>query len=205
MSHRIYNLKKKVIARLSGSRPGLGRDKAGPSEGQVGSTSFPKPQGQIKAGGGKDNTHDEESEGACAAPVDVTVSDGHSNNVGSSINPDRTQGKIGQGTVGRDQSDQKSTAVATAKILLFAVRDTADVFPPLKSVAGGLCSIWENLEVPYLFLKNHLSHHPYGLFSGYKLTSKQSICWHRGSGHWLKYSVPQFLRVIPGRNQEEIH
>ena len=41
----------------------------------------------------------------------------------------------------------KPTAFATAKLLLRGVRDTADAFGPLKSVAGGLCFILENCEV----------------------------------------------------------
>ena len=41
----------------------------------------------------------------------------------------------------------KSTASATAKLLLRGVRDTADAFGPLKSVAGGLCFILDNCEV----------------------------------------------------------
>ena len=41
----------------------------------------------------------------------------------------------------------KSTAIATAKLLLRGVRDSADAFGPLKSVAGGLCFILENCEV----------------------------------------------------------
>ena len=42
------------------------------------------------------------------------------------------------------------TASATAKMLLRGVKESADAFPPLKSVAGGLCFILENCEVrPY--------------------------------------------------------
>ena len=41
----------------------------------------------------------------------------------------------------------KSTAITTAKLLLRGVRDSADAFGPLKSVAGGLCFILENCEV----------------------------------------------------------
>ena len=41
----------------------------------------------------------------------------------------------------------KSTAFATAKLLLRGVRDSADAFGPLKSVAGGLCFILESCEV----------------------------------------------------------
>ena len=45
------------------------------------------------------------------------------------------------------RSDWKSTAFATAKLLLRGVRDSADAFGPLKSVAGGLCFVLENCEV----------------------------------------------------------
>jgi len=49
--------------------------------------------------------------------------------------------------VDENRSDWKSTASASAKLLLRGVRDSADAFPPLKSVAGGLCFILENFEV----------------------------------------------------------
>ena len=45
------------------------------------------------------------------------------------------------------KSSWKSTAIATAKLLLRGVRDSSDAFGPLKSVAGGLCFILENCEV----------------------------------------------------------
>jgi hypothetical protein len=50
-------------------------------------------------------------------------------------------------TADGSKSNWKSTASATAKLLLRGVRDTADAFGPLKSVAGGLCFILENCEV----------------------------------------------------------
>ena len=43
----------------------------------------------------------------------------------------------------------KSTASSSAKLVLRGVRDSADAFGPLKSVAGGLCFILENYEVRY--------------------------------------------------------
>ena len=46
-----------------------------------------------------------------------------------------------------NKSDWKSTASASAKLVLRGVRDSADAFGPLKSVAGGLCFILENCEV----------------------------------------------------------
>ena len=45
------------------------------------------------------------------------------------------------------KSNRKSTASAMAKLLLRGVRDSADAFGPLRSVAGGLCFILENYEV----------------------------------------------------------
>ena len=49
--------------------------------------------------------------------------------------------------VNEKKSNWKSTTFATAKLLLRGVRDSADAFGPLKSVAGGLCFILENCEV----------------------------------------------------------
>ena len=68
--------------------------------------------------------------------------------------PDRPQGDpcSDQNTepsaaTNEEKSSWKSTAFATAKLLLRGVRDSADAFGPLKSVAGGLCFILENCEV----------------------------------------------------------
>ena len=57
-------------------------------------------------------------------------------------------GKNPQKAVGGSKQDWK-TVFATAKMLLYAARDTADAFPPLKSVTGGLCAILENYEVGF--------------------------------------------------------
>ena len=46
-----------------------------------------------------------------------------------------------------EKSSWKSVAFASAKLLLRGVRDSADAFGPLKSVAGGLYFILENCEV----------------------------------------------------------
>ena len=45
------------------------------------------------------------------------------------------------------KSSWKSTTLATAKLLLRGVRDSADAFSPLKSVARGVCFILENCKV----------------------------------------------------------
>ena len=46
-----------------------------------------------------------------------------------------------------DGSDRNATVSASSKLLLRRVRDSADAFGPLKSVAGGLCFILENYQV----------------------------------------------------------
>ena len=75
-------------------------------------------------------------------------------NAGTFAVPDRVQGdphldeNAEPSTVSNEKkSSWKSTAFATAKLLLRGVRDSADAFGPLKSVAGGLCFILENCEV----------------------------------------------------------
>ena len=62
-----------------------------------------------------------------------------------------SQGRRGAGAAtDEDESDWKATVSASAKMLLRGVRDSADAFGPLKSVAGGLCFILENYEVTLL-------------------------------------------------------
>ena len=72
--------------------------------------------------------------------------------VGTSAVPDPAQealhsNKGEPNTEDENKPDWKSTASATAKLFLRGVRDAADAFPPLKSVAGGLCFILDNCEV----------------------------------------------------------
>ena len=59
------------------------------------------------------------------------------------------------------KSGWKSTAFATAKLLLRGVRDSADAFGPLKSVAGGLCFILENCEVLFFPCVYHCNSYTY--------------------------------------------
>ena len=49
----------------------------------------------------------------------------------------------------KNGSDLKSLASSTAKLFLRGVKESADAFPPLKSVAGGLCYILDNCEVRF--------------------------------------------------------
>ena len=65
--------------------------------------------------------------------------------VRSALHPDEGGGP--SAVMDEGKLNWKSTAFATAKLLLRGVRDSADAFGPLKSVAGGLCFILENCEV----------------------------------------------------------
>ena len=75
-------------------------------------------------------------------------------NAGTSAVPDHVQEGIPPNesvepsiAANENKRNWKSTASETAKLLLRGVRESADAFPPLKSVAGGLCFILENFEV----------------------------------------------------------
>ena len=98
-------------------------DKPGPGgrEESVGSSSsFPQPESR-STGGGREREGDglgTESESPGASAVII-----------------------------ENRPGWKPTASSSAKLVLRAVRDSADAFGPLKSVAGGLCFILENCEV----------------------------------------------------------
>ena len=88
------------------------------------------------------------------AVVSIIFSDHSTVNVDTSTIPDHVPATLrddesGEPSVAADEnkSNWKSTASATAKLLLRGVRDTADAFGPLKSVVGGLCFILDNCEV----------------------------------------------------------
>ena len=77
-----------------------------------------------------------------------------SDNAELSVAPDQVPVVIGPAecaepgpAASEEKFNWRSTAVATAKLLLYGVRDSADAFGPLKSVAGGLCFVLENCEV----------------------------------------------------------
>jgi hypothetical protein len=79
------------------------------------------------------------------AIIRVAASDRPSDGIPGVLRPnERTEPTV---TTEEKESGWKSTASATAKLLLCGVRDSADAFGPLKSVAGGLCFVLENCEV----------------------------------------------------------
>jgi len=69
--------------------------------------------------------------------------------------PDQVQGGPGSDQsrphvmdLDRDKFKQwESIVSATAKLFLCGAKESTDVFPPLKSVVGGLCFILDNFEV----------------------------------------------------------
>ena len=71
--------------------------------------------------------------------------------------PDQVDVALGSGQGQPDATDRntsklwKSAASATAKLFLRATKESADAFPPLKSVVGGLCFILDNYEVWHSF------------------------------------------------------
>ena len=77
-----------------------------------------------------------------------------SDNTESSAVPDQVPGVVSSDesakpgpVASEEKSNWKTTAAATAKLLLRGVCDSADAFGPLKSVAGGLCFVLDNCEV----------------------------------------------------------
>ena len=114
-------LKRDVKHRLTGSKRKADKkpDRRGETVADP-SGSLPRPEPPAVTGGGRERKGDRSNAGE---------------SVESSAAADETK------------SDWKSTASSSAKLLLRGVRDSADAFPPLKSVAGGLCFILENCDV----------------------------------------------------------
>ena len=64
-----------------------------------------------------------------------------------------TSDTIHSNTAGfKNKSDWKDTASSAAKLFLRTVERASDAFPPLKSVAAGLCAILDNCEVRATFV-----------------------------------------------------
>ena len=117
--------KKDIKHRLGRSKREGDKSKAGGREESVGSSSsFPQPEPCASTAGGGEG----EGEGSNAGNENVE----------------------GGAAADEDRPGWKSTVSSSAKLVLRAVRDSADAFGPLKSVAGGLCFILENCEVRWL-------------------------------------------------------
>ena len=74
-------------------------------------------------------------------------------------------------TTSRDKSEWIHTASSAAKLFLRTVERASDAFPPLKSVAGGLCAILDNCEVWSAIVR--LIRDAYGFPSKRRSTNKQ--------------------------------
>ena len=118
---------------------------SGPSPAEVGPLA-PSPSTQI--------LHGEKSKSMWARLFHLLYLIAPSDDAEPSAAPDQVPGVVSPDesaepgpAASEEKSSWRSTAVAAAKLLLRGVRDTADAFGPLKSVAGGLCFILENYEV----------------------------------------------------------
>jgi len=113
-------LKKGIKHRLTGGKRKA--DKTGRGERADSPSSLPQPEPDVVTDGGSERV-----EGS-----------------GSNAEDEIIEPVAG---AGGNKPDWGTTASASAKLLLRGVRDSADAFGPLKSVAGGLCFILENCEV----------------------------------------------------------
>ena len=148
-------LKKDIKRRLKRSKGKGDRTDAG-GDGERVDSPGPLPQSEpaVVTGGGHKGDRTEIGEdgervdpsGPLPRPEPVVVTGGGREGEGNGSNPDDRS--VGPGAAAdKNKSDWKSIASASAKLLLYGVRDSADAFAPLKSVAGGLCFILENCEV----------------------------------------------------------
>ena len=169
-------MKKGIKHRLTGSKRKADKPGAGRSEERIGpSGPLPRPGTPVVAGGDREPEGDEpNADDESVEPIAA---------------PDE------------NKLDWKSTASASAKLLLRGVRDSADAFGPLKSVAGGLCFILENCEV--WSPSPNATHNAHRRRSVRRQTDKQSNPWHPGSKRLPNGSVNRFLRVISRREKGE--
>ena len=114
----LSKLKKDIKHRLTGSKRKADKTQAvGRGERDDSSGSLPQPEPHVVAGSGREREGNETNADDESAAVD------------------------------ENRPGWKLTASASAKLLLRGVRDTADAFGPLKSVAGGLCFILDRKSV----------------------------------------------------------
>ena len=120
----LSKFKKDIKHRLGrNKRKGDKLGSGGREEGVGPSSSSPQPESRISTGGGGEQEGD---------------------------GPKTENENVGESAAAHEnRPDRKSTASSSAKLVLHAVRDSADAFGPLKSIAGGLCFILENCEVRY--------------------------------------------------------
>ena len=156
MGNSFSKLKKNIKHRFARTKRNVDRPGAGGRGERVDAPgSLPRPEPPVVTGGNRkqegngSNAENETVEPSAASPprpeTGVVT--------GGDREQERNEPNAGDETVkptaagDEKESDWKSTASASAKLLLRGVRDSADAFGPLKSVAGGLCFVLENCEV----------------------------------------------------------
>ena len=60
----------------------------------------------------------------------------------------------GDATIPKNELSRNSTAASAAKVFLRTVEKTSEAFPPLKSVAAGLCAVLDNCDVWSTFVSS---------------------------------------------------
>ena len=93
---------------------------------------------------------------SCHSPLTVSSANVVASAITNPAQVDPSPNKSEPSTGDKNKSNWRSTASAAAGVFLRGVRDSADTFGPLKSVAGGLCFILENCEVRRFFRVCHL-------------------------------------------------
>ena len=66
---------------------------------------------------------------------------------GETIDPESSDPIVEPGAIDENKSNLRSLASSGARFILNGVKESADAFGPLKSVAGGLCFILDTCEV----------------------------------------------------------
>jgi len=99
----------------------------------------------------------------------------------------------------KDESEWKHTVSSAAKLTLRTVKEASDAFPPLRSIAGGLCAILDNCEVRSAIVRSICD--AYGIPSERRSTNKRLNRWDTGSRHSIHSA--DLLRVTSRRKQGE--
>ena len=66
---------------------------------------------------------------------------------GETIDPESSDPIVDSSAMDKNKSNLGSLASSGARLILNGIKESADAFGPLKSVAGGLCFILDNCEV----------------------------------------------------------
>jgi len=94
----------------------------------------------------------------------------------------------------KGKSSWVSTAYATTKLAINLVKESSDVFPPLKSVAGGLSAILSHCDVR-MFCSCCPTHYAYSCPSKLLPAGRQLNHCYLVLKHWQNHSVHQSLMV----------